>query len=285
MPGLLWYTWAMNPRRELDADELERLYVNECLTIEEIAARLECGATTIRRRLGELGIATRPRGPHPDPSSHASRREWSPAVAYAVGLIVTDGNLSKDGRHLTFTSADRDLIETFCACLGLDNQVAQTGLLQRHYRVQWSDRVFYDWLLSIGLMPAKSLRLGALEIPDTYFADFVRGCLDGDGNIQVFTDRYNTYKGKRYIYERLHVRFTSASLAFLEWLHANITRLVELRGSIISTGQRAGHSPCWNLQFAQHDSIHLFKWIYYAPDIPCLARKRNQAFSFLAKIE
>lgn len=24
---------------------------------------------------------------------------WSPEMAYAIGLLTTDGNLSKDGRH------------------------------------------------------------------------------------------------------------------------------------------------------------------------------------------
>ena len=32
--------------------------------------------------------------------------EWSPEFAYAIGLIVTDGSLSKDGRHINFSSKD-----------------------------------------------------------------------------------------------------------------------------------------------------------------------------------
>lgn len=39
--------------------------------------------------------------------------KWSPEFAYAIGLLVTDGNLSPDGRHLNFTSKDRELAETF----------------------------------------------------------------------------------------------------------------------------------------------------------------------------
>lgn len=42
---------------------------------------------------------------------------WSQLFAYALGLLVTDGSLSKDGRHIIFTSKDRELVEHFCRCL------------------------------------------------------------------------------------------------------------------------------------------------------------------------
>src|SRR5947208_1229456 len=35
---------------------------------------------------------------------------WSPTLAYAVGLLATDG-CQTDGRHLSFPSADRELVE------------------------------------------------------------------------------------------------------------------------------------------------------------------------------
>lgn len=44
--------------------------------------------------------------------------EWSDTMAHVVGLMATDGNLSRDGRHLAFDSGDIELIETFQACLG-----------------------------------------------------------------------------------------------------------------------------------------------------------------------
>lgn len=270
----------MNPRRKIDPHELRRLYLDEKLTLQQIATRLGSSETTIRRRLSEEDISKRPPGPQPrfNADLHC---QWSPTLAYAVGLIVTDGNLSKDGRHLTVTSADRDLIETFRQCLGLDNQISQVGLMHRHYRIQWSDRVMYDWLIGIGLMPAKSRQLGTLNIPDEYFPDFVRGCLDGDGNIQIYTDRYNVFKNTKYVYERLLVRFVSASLPFLEWLQIAIERLIGIHGGIFGNKLRVGHSPVWTLKYAKHDSLLLLRWIYYSPDLPCLERKRQLALRVL----
>src|SRR2546425_13370507 len=93
------------------------------------------------------------------------------------------------------------------------------------YRVQWSDRRFYRWLLGIGLTPAKSLTLGPLDIPDEYFADFLRGCIDGDGSIVTYVDRYNTPKSPAYVYTRLFVSIVSASPRFVEWKQAKVRSL------------------------------------------------------------
>jgi hypothetical protein len=81
----------MHPRYvAIERNSLARLYVDERLTTVEIAARLGCGPTTIRRRLRRFAIGIRHRGP--DPVHWLGRREanldtgqiWSPAVAYAV---------------------------------------------------------------------------------------------------------------------------------------------------------------------------------------------------------
>lgn len=120
------------------------------------------------------------------------------------------GNPSRDGRHLTVTSADPDLLGVLRACLALQANVRQVGPQGRCYRVQWSDRRLYEWVESIGLSPAKSRTLGALTIPDEYFADFARGCIDGDGSIVVYVDRYHSAKDPRYVYERLYVTLVSA---------------------------------------------------------------------------
>ena len=83
----------MNIRSHIDPDELRRLYFDEGLTIEEIAARFECSPTTIRRRMDDLGMEARPRGPYVERDRNY---EWSPELAYVIGLITTDGNLSSD---------------------------------------------------------------------------------------------------------------------------------------------------------------------------------------------
>ncbi len=265
-----------------DVEELKRLYMDEGLTHDQVAARLGCSAASVRRWLDKLGISSRPRGPRVLPEADNPRCHWSASTAYAVGLLTTDGNLSSDGRHITLTSKDYDLLETLRTCLNLDNAITpQAGSAEPVYRVQFSDRRFYDWLIGIGLMSAKSKQLGMLNVPDEYFADFTRGCFDGDGYIHTYTDRYNTFKNEKYVYERLFVSLVSASRAFVEWLQGRLTQRLGIGGAILEHKPRAGYSPLWVLKYAKYDSIRLLKWIYYAPDVPCLRRKRQIAEPFL----
>ena len=122
---------------------------------------------------------------------------WTSELAYVVGLLVTDGNVSKDGRHITMVSSDKDLIETFRDCLSLKNSVSistNNGYSKKpSYRMQFSNVKLYKWLLEIGLLPNKTHIVNEIKIPDKYFIDFLRGHLDGDGSILTYQDNYNHY--------------------------------------------------------------------------------------------
>ena len=89
--------------------------------------------------------------------------KWSSELAYAAGLITTDGCLSKDSRHITLTSTDTQLLRTFKSCLGKNNRITENTPAKRFrkkaYRVQLGDVALYDFLIKIGLFPNKSLTL------------------------------------------------------------------------------------------------------------------------------
>ena len=205
-----------------------------------------------------------------------------PETAYVVGLIATDGNLSGNGRAVSITSKDLDLLETVRACLDLRTRISPVkgGYGTTCYRVQWSDRRFYRWLLGIGLTPAKSLTLGPLDIPDEYFADFLRGCIDGDGSIVTYVDRYNTPKSPAYVYTRLFVSIVSASPRFVEWMQTRVRSLRGLSGSLMIR-RSAGRRDMWCLRYAKRESLAVLRWIYYAPELASLGRKRDIAAPFL----
>src|SRR3972149_12282508 len=94
---------------------------------------------------------------------------WSPKVAYAIGLITTDGCLSKDGRHIDFTSKDLEQVQNFSKALGLTNKIGlkSSGFSnKKYYRIQFGNVKFYRFLLKIGLTPSKSRSIGNLKIPE-----------------------------------------------------------------------------------------------------------------------
>lgn len=271
---------------EIDAKTLRRLYLDERLPMSEIGTRLGCSSITVARRLRLHEIASRPRGPLPSGSTiSAPMHGWSVELAWAIGVIATDGNLSPDGRHLVVRSKDRDMLETLQRCLALTSRISlvSNGRGSTYYSLQWSDRVFYLWLLDIGLTPAKSLTLGQVSVPNEYFRDFFRGCIDGDGSVRVYMDRYNTRKNERYVYERLYVSIVSASRVFIEWLQATVIRHTGVSGSL-TVRRKAGANPVWKLAWAKAKSIRLIRWMYHSPTIPCLERKRVTAERFLTPL-
>jgi hypothetical protein len=191
--------------------------------------------------------------------------KWSSIIAYIVGLLTTDGNLSPDGRHLTIISKDISLLKTFKKCLGLKNKIGlrrsgYTGKKDCHH-VQFGNVILYKWLLNIGLMPNKTKIVGTLKIPNQYFFDFLRGHLDGDGDIRRYQDPI--YPNS----ERLYIRFCSASLEHIRWLQNRIKSLLKIKG-YITQGDRISY-----LRFAKNDSLILLPCLYPKEDVPCLQRK------------
>ena len=49
--------------------------------------------------------------------------EWSPELAYVIGLIASDGNLSSDGRHINITSKDEVMLQNVRLCLKIRNKI------------------------------------------------------------------------------------------------------------------------------------------------------------------
>ena len=274
---------ACNLRAAITEAELRDLYVEQGLTIEQVSARIRLSATTISRRFSDVGIRARQRGPLPGARYGGARSRdwpWSAELAYAVGLITTDGCLSRDGRHLTMTSKDTDLLETVRRCLDIRARITLSTNPRPCYRVQWSDGVFYQRLTEIGLMPAKSLRLGPLRVPDEWMRDFLRGCIDGDGSIITYVDRYNTFKKSTYVYTRVYLSLVSASPRFVEWLRDALRRVVGVSGET-SVRRLEGRNDLWRLRYAKREALQLLRWMYYSSDVPCLRRKYVIAAPFL----
>jgi hypothetical protein len=213
--------------------------------------------------------------------------KWNPDLAYAIGLITTDGNLSRDKRHISLTSSDKELAKTFLRCVDKTNKISinpRSSLsIKTCYRTQVGDVVFYEWLEKIGLTPKKSLTIGSLKIEEKYFPDFLRGHLDGDGSIVYYKDSYNIKLNKKYIYDRLFVFFRSASYKHIVWIRKIIFKLKGVHGALMSQRSRTqiGSSTMSVLKFSTKEAKTILNWIYYKKELPCLERKYKIAKPFL----
>jgi len=199
---------------------------------------------------------------------------WTSDFAYAIGLLATDGNVSTDRRHIHFTSKDKVQVETLRTILCKDNPIARKArggeIEKKYFILQFGDVQFCRFLISIGIHPNKSKTISIVKIPKKYFFDFLRGCVDGDGNIHTFMHPESSQP-------QLRVRITSASRSFLDWINAQ-TQKHGIKGFIVR--QRS----CFVLHYAKRSSIDLLNHLYYPGFRYCLERKYQKAKPFMALV-
>jgi len=200
---------------------------------------------------------------------------WSSGLAYAVGLIVSDGYLSSDKAEVGFVSKDLELVETFASALGIQNRITPSGrggsIKKEYWQIRFKRRDFYDFLLSIGLTPRKSKTIGSINVPPIYFSHFVRGVFDGDGTFWTWWDkRWPNSFGYT-------LGISSASLSFLNWLQGRLAERYDVKGYL---HQGDG---VYTIRYAKGDTRALYRAMYASCDSMYLTRKRRKiddAFAF-----
>jgi hypothetical protein len=193
------------------------------------------------------------RGPKPKGNV---KIEWSPNFAYALGLLAADGCVSNDGRHITFVSKDIEQIENFKICLGLRNNIGLNYSGNRRsktYRIQFGDKNFHNFLITIGITPTKSKTIVKVEIHEKYFLDFIRGYFDGDGYSISYWDK--RWKSSFMFY----IVFCSGSFEFLEWIQLELYRKLSIKGHIVSYRKR---NSCHELRFSKTEATKLALYMY-----------------------
>ena len=208
---------------------------------------------------------------------------WSAATAYAVGLIATDGCL--DGRRpiVSFTSEDLELVDQFNTAMGRRPRIYRKfgGFGVWTNQVAIYERSLHSWLLSIGLMPRKTLQLSAIAVPDEYLASLARGLLDGDGSVLSYWHAPNRRRYPNHRSLRLVTRFYSASRPHLEWLAQRLDRAFSIRGAISVDDRVTRKHPLYKLEFAKGASRQLLTRLYADAAEPHLKRKHDVWGRFL----
>lgn len=201
--------------------------------------------------------------------------KWSGDFAYAIGLIASDGNLSKDGRHMSLVSRDREMVNNFKKALALTNKISKhyrsNETEKKYFVVYFGDKTFYKFLNRIGLTSNKSKTISHVKVPDKYFDDFLRGLFDGDGSFYTYWDKRwpNSFGYK--------LSFASASPNFINWLKEKLTNLYGTRGYL---HKGAG---VINLEYVKGDSKKLYEIMYHKSDKLYLKRKYIKVKAALKK--
>src|SRR3990167_7600233 len=185
---------------------------------------------------------------------------WSHESAYVLGLIASDGCISKDLKRLEFKQSekDRELLENLVILLESTYPVLSsysTSLGKKYPTATLtitSPDICSD-LNSFGIGPRKSLVLEWITVvPDEYFSSFVRGYLDGDGCVDEYKDkRLNEYT-------RLRIRF-SGTKNFVHGLYDHIYKTLDIIGNISEVKSAKNH---YELSYRSTSAEKLGTWIY-----------------------
>lgn len=165
--------------------------------------------------------------------------KWSPKMAYALGYILADGSLyqSKRGAHfLDLQSIDRELIFKLKDIFEAGHKVSSylpKGSTHKRYRLQIGSKDIFADLAKLDIHPKKTGCEKLPKVPDKYFADFLRGYFDGDGDVTYGFYQQPARKSKSKFFA---VRFTSGGSQLLKQIRSRLSLLLGTTGSIYFTG-------------------------------------------------
>ncbi len=182
------------------------LYHEENNSIYEIADLLNCSESNARRLLKENEIESRSQSKarlnalkKGKISGHdfyeideSFFSDWTPEMAWVLGLIYTDGYMK--GNNMRLAMNDLDVIEKVIALLNYSKPVKVLKHNKKKlYSVEFHRELMAKDLLSLGVHQAKSFSLEFPDMPNEMKTHFIRGCWDGDGGISISNNKISAY--------------------------------------------------------------------------------------------
>lgn len=202
-------------------------------------------------------------------------KNWSSDMAYVLGFFSADGYITvnkRGGQFWCIQITDKKLLEQIKKTVGSEHKISTrigTGNERILYRLQIGSIEMCDDLRKLGLRERKTKSLVVPNVPDEYFADFVRGYFDGDGSVWVGLIH------KKRITKLLVIRviLTSCSKGFLEILKSRLEQ-----NQIISGVLRREKENYCRLTYSVHGSLKLYEFMYNhkVKDFGCLCLNRKK---------
>ncbi len=254
---------ARDLRIRLKKEELHHLYLQEKKSLEDIArlygvSRVAVwkycrAAGTTRRSRSEARLEAQKKGKVPQSYFDINESffsEWFPGMAYVLGLIITDGCISKSGT-VSLCINDRDLLEKVKMTMDSGHPVRQSRHQKGLYSLIFAREELVADLNNIGVFPKKSHNVRFPDVPEAHLVDFIRGVFDGDGSV---------FFEKRSSRCPLRSKFMSGSRHFIETLENKLRILGMPERNIYE--QKTKNGILYMFRYSHRDSSDLFRILY-----------------------
>jgi len=210
---------------------------------------------------------------------------------YLLGAAVTDGCclVKKDSKGYVFSVSSKDkdwlyLLQEHCG--------GKIRSDRNYHRLLFFDKRITHKMIERGCTERKSLDLKLPNVPDQFFGDFLRGCVDGDGCISK-SPYHKTKNGKKYFYTRCSVYLCGASLAFLESLVVKLeafgfaTKAIPVgklngNGGIVNERVIVGNNQLYRISFGDSNALKLVEFLNYNSDSISMPRKKAKAMEIIS---
>ena len=293
---------------KLTKDKLVDLYYQQKNSLEDIAKEYNCTRQMVKLLMEKYGLTRRKRS---DARVLAIKRgkfdrldyhdidedffgQWTPEMAWVLGLLFTDGNVQRRGTRLSISisSVDLDLLENISRFLKTTRPIRkciQSYDKTRHiYQLEFYREKMRDDLHNLGLIEKKSLIIGFPDVPDEYIRHFIRGCWDGDGSVYITG-------------EKIKASYVTGSKAFIERLveelckkgicrkrpYSESKREIERLRSIYPVGkyplkistENRSKSPAYTIKINSKESMErLFYYFYAGVDESMYLKRKYDVF-------
>ncbi|WP_096154508.1 LAGLIDADG family homing endonuclease [Bacillus sp. FJAT-45066] len=111
-------------------------------------------------------------------------KTWSDEMAWVLGLIITDGSISKKTHSITLSQKDTELLRLVAEYMKADYVIAPIASTRTVPKLIINSKIIKHDLIQLGLIPKKSLIVPFPNVPSVYIPAFIRGVIDGDGWVQ-----------------------------------------------------------------------------------------------------
>ena len=243
----------MANKKGIKLETIIKLY-SSGLNTAQIAEQLGCGHGNISLRLKKAGITIKRDYSNRRLPSRVNKHQIdetffdcidSEAKAYFLGLMFSDGSVSKNQFYLKLK--DEDIILKFRDVLKCDYPVRSIEIPYKAYILTVSSQTLCTSLSKLGCVPNKTRVIKLPKLRNDLYRHFIRGFFDGDGCLQLQDKKY-------------HCRFdlTSASKEFLEQVRPLITAHAKTNGHL---GKETKYDV-WHLNYTGHQVQQILDWLY-----------------------
>lgn len=238
----------------------------DTISQRQMAKQLKIGKTTINRWSKEIGLK---RLKHTVNEKFFST--FNENASYILGFIFADGNIAwntdKGYYALTITSSakDKEHLEKIRTIISSTKPLIYSQKTNS-YRLIVNNKKMCKRLMILGVIPKKSLIVRFPKLPSQQLKHFIRGVIDGDGNVRFVQRKKSPY---------FEITIASGSKSFCDGLVKSIKK----HAAIDAQPRKIGKNT-YIVQYSCTRGTMLARYIYSGASI-FLERKQAQYKNWL----